>query len=84
MSGISHYTVYVTPPGKNTTPLGLVEADTEDSAWLLAARLIQNKCSKDRIHPESLVELVDPDGRWLEQSSTVGEHLMDIADATAR
>lgn len=74
-SRLRHFRLMVTPPGRNTTPLGLIEADTEASAWLLADRLLQNKCEEEPIDPDSRVELVDPEGKWLEPSSTVREHL---------
>jgi len=78
---LRHFRLMVTPPGKKTSPLGLIEADTEASAWLLADRLLQNKCAEEPIDPDSRVELVDSEGRWLGPSSTVGEHLTEAATA---
>ena len=74
---LRHFRLMVTPPGKKTSPLGLIEADTEASAWLLADQLLRNKCAEEPIDPDSRIELVDPQGRWLEPSSTVGEHLTE-------
>ncbi len=78
---LRHFRLLVTPPGKTASPLGLIEADTEASAWLLADRLLQNKCAEKPIDRDSRVELVDPEGRRLEPSSTVGKHLEEAATA---
>ena len=72
-----HFRLMITPPGMITTPLGLIEADTEAAAWLWAKQLIRDKCAEETIDPHSRVELVDPQGRWLEPSSTIGELLRD-------
>lgn len=78
---LRHFRLMVTRPGKKIAPLGLIEADTEASAWLLADRLLRNKCAEEPIDPDSRVELVDPEGRSLEPSSTVGEVLTEAATA---
>lgn len=78
---LRHFRLMVTRPGKKTSPLGLIEAETEASAWLLADQLLQNKCAEEPIDPDSRVELVDPDGRRLEPPSKVGDHLTEAATA---
>ncbi len=72
-----HYKLMITRPGAITTPLGLIEADTESEAWLWAKQLVRDKCAEEPMDPESRVELVDPQGMWLEPSSTVGELLSE-------
>ena len=72
-----HFRLMITPPGEITTPLGLIQADTEADAWLWAKQLIRDKCAEESIDRHSRVELVNPKGRWLEPSSTVGELLRD-------
>ncbi len=72
-----HFRLMITPPGKVTTPLGLIEADSDAGAWLWAKQLVRDKCAEETLDPHSRVELVDPQGKWLEPSSTVGELLRD-------
>jgi hypothetical protein len=72
-----HFRLMITPPGKITTPLALIEADGEAEAWRWAKQLIQDKCGEETIDPNSRVELIDPKGRWLEPSSTVAELLIE-------
>jgi hypothetical protein len=72
-----NFRVMITQPGKNTAPFGLIEADTEAEAWLWTKQLIREKGMEESIDPDSRVELVDPEGRWLEPSSTVRELLSE-------
>ncbi|WP_141521575.1 hypothetical protein [Novosphingobium sp. PC22D] len=71
------YSVYITPPGRNATPFGPVEASHDAGALHALGQLVRAKCAKQDIDPESKLELVSPDGRWLDATSQVKEHLTD-------